>query len=483
MSFSIPKYLSLALLLALPALFQAQGLLLDDERYEILPRQPLYGEGSKAESEALRGIAKADLKPYCPTPQDQGYIGSCTGWSTGYGAFTILNAIRNKMAGKTAEITRDAMSALFIYNQVRKGSCDFGAYISDAAGFLVKTGDIFSRDFDRIKNDCEKTAGDEDKENAAQNRIRDYVTLFAPNDPATVKIQKTKLSLAQNKPVIIGMKLYKNFQRITSKDEYWYPAKGDTSLLGAHAMVVIGFDDGREAFELMNSWGVNWGNSGFIWVKYKDFGRFCQYAVQLIPDDGHLSGKEYKSAVTIRRPGYDEDNNLQFTDLDLRYNNGYYDLRAGALKKGDLLQPLVKYITADMYLYAFSFDAGRKVKVHWPRDETLDSKYDGKHESAVVSIADVNLPIPGPYGALSFSNPGTEYICFLVSKSPIDNFNGYLSKLQSYSKGDFLTNLQKAFGKQMEPVSDVQYDAAEIQAQSGLKKGGIMPVVVRVNVR
>ncbi|HMQ91208.1 MAG TPA: hypothetical protein PKB07_26590, partial [Flavilitoribacter sp.] len=90
---------------------------------------------------------------------------------------------------------------------------------------------------------------------------------------------------------------------------------------------------------------------------------------------------------------------------------------------------------------------------------------------------------PGPYGALSFSNPGTEYICFLVSKSPIDNFNGYLSKLQSYSKGDFLTNLQKAFGKQMEPVSDVQYDAAEIQAQSGLKKGGIMPVVVRVNVR
>ena len=37
-------------------------------------------------------------------------------------------------------------------------------------------------------------------------------------------------------------------------------------------MVVIGYDDGLEAFEVLNSWGTHWGNNGFVWIKYKDFG-------------------------------------------------------------------------------------------------------------------------------------------------------------------------------------------------------------------
>lgn len=476
------KYLSL-LLIFLPVVISAQGLLLDDKQYEILPRQPLYGEGSKAESEALKGVLKASLKPFCPIPQDQGYIGSCTGWSTGYGALTILNAIRHNWSGQQDKITREAMSALFIYNQVRKGSCDFGAYISDAAELLKETGDIFSRDFDRMKNDCEKKPAEPEREAAAQNRIKDYVTLFAPNDPDIVKIQKTKLSLAQQKPVVIGMKLYKNFQKITAKDEYWMPGKGDTSLLGAHAMTVIGFDDGKEAFEIMNSWGTSWGNSGFVWVKYRDYAKYCHYGVQLIPDDGGHTSKIFQSLIAIRQPAYDEDNNLFFKETSLRFKNGYYDLAAGGLKTGELLQPLVKSITADMYLYAFSFDARKNVKVHWPRDEQFDSKYDGKHESAVLSIPEINLPIPGPYGALAFKDPGTEYICFLISRSPVDNLNTYLSKLKTYSGGDFLANLQNAFGRQLEPVKDIHFQADEIRAESGLKKGSILPVVVRVRVR
>jgi len=36
-------------------------------------------------------------------------------------------------------------------------------------------------------------------------------------------------------------------------------------------MLVVGFDDARRAFKVMNSWGTNWGNDGFCWLDYSYF--------------------------------------------------------------------------------------------------------------------------------------------------------------------------------------------------------------------
>lgn len=59
------------------------------------------------------------------------------------------------------------------------------------------------------------------------------------------------------------------------------PALGIPPSSGGHALVVVGYDDRKEAFRSMNSWGKNWGDDGYIWVKYKDFGDFCKYAYVL----------------------------------------------------------------------------------------------------------------------------------------------------------------------------------------------------------
>jgi hypothetical protein len=54
---------------------------------------------------------------------------------------------------------------------------------------------------------------------------------------------------------------------------------------GGHAMCVIGYDDRKEggAFEIMNSWGPEWGKNGIGWVLYKDFKHFVREAYGLDP--------------------------------------------------------------------------------------------------------------------------------------------------------------------------------------------------------
>jgi hypothetical protein len=47
-----------------------------------------------------------------------------------------------------------------------------------------------------------------------------------------------------------------------------YPSEKDDS----HAMCIVGFDDTKfgGAFEIANSWGDDWANGGFIWIRYDD---------------------------------------------------------------------------------------------------------------------------------------------------------------------------------------------------------------------
>jgi len=49
-----------------------------------------------------------------------------------------------------------------------------------------------------------------------------------------------------------------------------YPSESEKDK--GHAMCIVGFDDTKfgGAFEIVNSWGDNWANSGFIWIRYDD---------------------------------------------------------------------------------------------------------------------------------------------------------------------------------------------------------------------
>ena len=50
--------------------------------------------------------------------------------------------------------------------------------------------------------------------------------------------------------------------------------------MGGHAMCVIGYDDRKfgGAFQIMNSWGPEWGKNGVGWVRYGDFKNYVREA-------------------------------------------------------------------------------------------------------------------------------------------------------------------------------------------------------------
>jgi hypothetical protein len=60
---------------------------------------------------------------------------------------------------------------------------------------------------------------------------------------------------------------FKDFRGKSNFDELI----SESATRGGHAMTVVGYDDARQAFRLVNSWGKQWGDRGFAWISYEAF--------------------------------------------------------------------------------------------------------------------------------------------------------------------------------------------------------------------
>ncbi len=250
------------------------GLVFDDQAYEQTPaKAPLVRD--------LYILPKsASLKKWAPTPKSQGSYGTCVGWASAYAAFTIVEAKRNNWSDKN-QITSNAFSPGFIYKLIKSSndnSCKFGTYVDDAMEVLKTKGVAKYKD---LSENCPTNISTTLFSQATKYKIKDYAKLFSAYDATSVKLQVMKKSLAEGNPIVIGMKCPNSFYDAKG---YWTPTEKHTGSFGGHAMCVIGYDDNvyGGAFEIQNSWGTDWGNDGYIWIKYTDFLNFTKYAFELI---------------------------------------------------------------------------------------------------------------------------------------------------------------------------------------------------------
>lgn len=198
--------------------------------------------------------AKVDLSADFPTPGEQGKQGSCVAWAVGYG---LKSFQEHEERGWT--YSKDhLMSPAFVFNALKKGKCGGGLYISDALDLVQAQGIAPLSLMPYDDKDCKKQASSEAREVAQAYRVQSSRRVEAD-------LVEIKGHLAARTPVVVGMDVDRAFDRLKGATIYTGPKY---PLDGGHAMVIVGYDDDKKAFKLLNSWGTGWADKGFGWVSY-----------------------------------------------------------------------------------------------------------------------------------------------------------------------------------------------------------------------
>ena len=495
----------------------SKGLVFDDEAYEKLEMKAPLTRGSYGSLPS-----SASLKMYCPSPGNQNPYGTCVGWATSYAARTILWAKQNRQTDK-AVITAHAFSPDFVYKGVvpYDNSCENGTQVPLALAFMKTKGDVFKKDFPQS---CPSSVPNNLMATAYAHKIDGFATLFALDDPNTVKIEATKKSLSEGNPVAIAMRVPPSFDLL--RGELWTPTEHIFQSLGGHALCVIGYDDNKfgGAFEVLNSWGTLWGNSGYFWVKYNDYAYWTKYAFELINNIQPAPPIVVVNPPTPRpqplpTPKPTQPTNDYDFSGDLRFvlangtpmNTTIEEIRGLFVPDNDNPTPspspkpaanptnfkpdpnwaIGKFIAYRMdraytegtqfrlylrnnepaYVYALAMDNTNQAVVLFPYKPTISPALNYKNN-------EVALPSESKY--IQMDNVrGTDVFCLLYSKQPLD-IQAIAGRL-AQETGTFFQRLYKTMGDKLVDRQYLRYYNQHIRFEvKSHNTGFIVPIVVEI---
>lgn len=212
--------------------------------------------------------SQIDLSSRMPLPGNQGNQNSCVGWAVAYALKSFQEQVEEQWPLNTngGPNHNTVFSPSFIYNQINNG-VDGGSLFVDAFNVLSSEGAAPLRDMPY--SDYSAPIPESARQAARRYRIDTW---------RRVNVQDTrelKAQLNANYPVVIGAIVDDGFTRL-GPGEIWSQTVGQRH--GGHAMVVVGFDDSKGAFKVINSWGINWGSQGYGWISYDHFPRVVREA-------------------------------------------------------------------------------------------------------------------------------------------------------------------------------------------------------------
>jgi len=265
---------------------------LDPKRFDGLlgatPPDPALAEGLPGVSLSRAYLPSAiDLSPMMPPPVQQ-ELGSCVAHAVGYATRGYYAAIeRDTKPGDPANTPSPAFLhsqiAGWMPNQPRQPDSELckksGSSALVAMLYLIDNGSVSNRDvpIDRI---CQPDVTSM-KVGKNEYSIKDGKVIYVGGKGpfGNPELDKIKQSLAAGHPVVIGMSMYKysaepgsgtaTLQALHADEIYRgslgkHYGKMDTG----HELVIVAYDDGRQAFRVENSWGTDWADGGFGWIGY-----------------------------------------------------------------------------------------------------------------------------------------------------------------------------------------------------------------------
>ncbi len=223
-----------------------------------------------------------DLSDRFPTPGDQEWQSSCVAWATGYAARSFLGA---EQAGRAPEARTDLVSPAYIFYRVRerKDICvGTGSNVAAALELLASEGSVSQAEMPYGTMTCKTAPTETQIASAAHWRIGGWraIQRETPGDWRTpIVLDDVKAQLQEGLPVIFTMTAPQSFEDWKGGGVY----STDESKGGMHAMTLVGYDEQKQAFRLINSWGKYWGDGGYAWLSYATFARLVQEAYVMEP--------------------------------------------------------------------------------------------------------------------------------------------------------------------------------------------------------
>jgi hypothetical protein len=472
---------SVVLSLAAVAQRRGTGLILNTTNYAACPKMPHF-DGAKFNSLPL----SISLRAYCPTPAEQGSKPTCVGWAVGYGGVTISRAIRLGLTER-AVIDTMAHSAYYIYNNLKKpDNCETGVELPAALAFLKKSGDCRAATFSNDSANCDLRPNIRAYSEAMQFRIKDFAALFDADASTATKILKIKMALKDSCPVIIGFYLTNSFYNVADGQKKWSP-KASEKNDAAHAAVIVGYDAQSETFELMNSWGNQWGDGGFIKVGFEELASRVSYAFQFIPDD-NWQAKTVKAVDHPVKPQTDYSIQLSGTfqliafekelktGVKVTFNRSrhiYEALRKNWKVGQATFQLVVKQVPRGKYIYVFSYDAAHKVEKHYPLSTNDFVNF--------MPSTDAEIILPSASDGMVKTTVGEDLLIILYADQAIADFDVRLKKMDA-EQGDFTKKFKKGFGDVLIFDINTRFDDKRMQFQAGSQvgEGTVVPIILSV---
>jgi hypothetical protein len=216
---------------------------------------------------------------------------------------------------------------------------------------------------------------------------------------------------------------------------------------------------------LINSWGKNWGNNGFTWIKYSDFNHFCVWAAEEIPPPKQAEEKNGLSGSIAF-------NLISGESLKLISKENYFQAEK-PLHSGTRFN-LTLSNNEPAYVYAIGSDLTYKCQVIFPFNNNINPYLPYKQN---------NIALPGEgFNFQLDTTLGKTYFFFLYSLVKLDIDS--ISKKIECSNGNFYDRIQNVLGEKLISEKNINFnlnnpDELIFSSQNG--NNDIVALLVEIN--
>lgn len=414
----------------------------------------------QSKEKGLLRPSAVSLKMYCPSPGNQFNYPTCVGWAVGYAAMTTYRAVDEKMVDRT-QINASAFSPGYVFKRsVEDCEKAKGAKLSNAVRLLIEEGVCTYESFNH-RNPCPFPIDSPLIQQAQVVKLTpsDVSIVFDTNASRHSRISSTLIELVKNNPVLVAFAAVppKNDNR-PNLERLWQPREATNP---GHAMLVVGYDKETQLFELMNSYGKYWGNGGFCFMSFDDYGQYARYAYVLRNKDQDRGEDQVNPKVYSSLLG----------KIGLKHISPY-GIKA---VKSRFHKPTAKYLSPKTSWTTYQDQFQLDIEV--PQDRCVYALSLSSNEplgQIEYAPRDTLLTITG-----SLSEAREENLLAIYSYSVIPDIKNRLAQLHQ-TKGILKERLATCFDHLLIADDEVRFYSSNIgfETSYGPKNGTIVPVII-----